>query len=358
MGYFAVLQPPGGSPFSVAHCHINLWVLSALGGNRYFLDVGLNIQAGQQANVAGLQLALPFGTDKNGLQDLTNLLTQPQIADLIFGVPTQCNDKQISFNKEGQAYTLTLTSVLAENSHDGSRRIEGKRFYSLWELKLATPIPPNEKRYFRVRFLVSSIGRTWLREGRAVLFDMRVADIRESVGVTELNKRKDHIVAIDKLYLFLIAPTLLELRRTEPPTHYMRLLEGGVWKPYLRRRSSLLGTDKLTIHQWRGEGISAQSPYRVFASFRRQPVHVSAAAWLGIVLVIVFVYWGSISGPVIDAWDRLWMLGNWVYILVAGVGFLTIAKIVPPIWRFFQTGVPKWFGRLDRLIYGEDSDVQ
>lgn len=352
MGYFAVLAPPG-PPFGVEKCHLNFWVLNAIGGYRYYLDVGLNIAAGGSA-VTRIQLALPFETADDALSDLTELLTDQKISNLIFGVPTNYTNNTITFQKDQVAESLRLVRVLAPDAADGSRRTQGNKYYSLWDINLSSIIPANEKRYFRIRFKLKSASRTWSWRRDGALLDMRFSDIREAVRVRELNARAANIVQIDSLNLFLIAPTTFELRRAEPNTHYMRLLESNVWEPYLRRKSDALGTGKLVIHQWRSQKIvSADSPLRVYALMRRRPFRAPLLVWVCVVLVVGFLFWQAISVALDDALRRVQALSNLMIALLGTIGILTIAKTITPLWNFLIEKLPRCLSWIDKRIYKE-----
>jgi hypothetical protein len=206
MGYYAVLQPPDGKPFQVTACHLNLWVLNALGKYLFYFDVGLHI-IGKEDGVSKVHLALPFRTQVGDLKDLSTILVQrPEVASLIFGVPVQVHSHTLTFHKYGkeQKYQVMGVDVGGEA---GSKRINGSDTYTLWEIKLSSALQRECDSYLRVRFTLSGLGRTWLWGADSVLFDMRVADIRGAIDAEELNKRERDIIPIRYFHIFLILPT-------------------------------------------------------------------------------------------------------------------------------------------------------
>jgi hypothetical protein len=107
------------------------------------------------------------------------------------------------------------------------------------------------------RFLVSRY---------SALIDVRFADVREAWNVTGLDALKSRIVPMENVNFFVVAPARYHLTATSPAVHYIRILEGRSWEDYLERKTTILGTEKLSIYQWRNQlkPITTADPFRVF----------------------------------------------------------------------------------------------
>jgi hypothetical protein len=274
MAFFAVLRDPADAPpgFAIRACHVNLWVLKGLFGRRNFIwDLGLEITPGIHG-FQRFQIAVPSGIADDGLSDLYDKLVDQNVAQLIFGRPVTLHGNTINYGS-GQ---LRLSRVPpAEAQVDRSRSGRG---FTIWNLKLGSPVPTGTDTYLRVRFVANDIGRlwTWRRFGFAhcgSLTDVRFSDVREASDVKDGESLQDRILPIEKLCFFVIAPSFFHLIATSPSLHYIRILEGRAWESYLSRRVSLFGEEKLTIYQWRnpvGSPVTNSSPLRVYLDLGSQ----------------------------------------------------------------------------------------
>jgi len=104
------------------------------------------------------------------------------------------------------------------------------------------------------------------------------------------------ILPIKELNLFLIAPGSLQFRAVSPPLHYMRLLEGRVWEPYLGRAADFWRTGKLVICEWRNkDSVSPMAPFRAFVDLSREfglmPLSNYVVSLILVALAILFAYY-------------------------------------------------------------------
>jgi hypothetical protein len=267
MGFFAVLRDEPEDNFDVIACHLNLWSLGGLFGHRVFLfDVGLRLKNKQERGLTKIRLAIPFGTDKESLEDLHDLMLNQSSARLIFGKPVTIDGSTIDYEGGVQVLVANISSNESQLHTELSDLGKG---YSLWTIKISPSIKSGEECYARVRFELRNLGRAWVwkRSGLAktgALVDLRVADVRQAVS--EWNALEDQIVPIQGINVFVISPASLQFRATSPSFHYMRLLEGRVWEPYLRRSSDFRRSAKLVIFEWRnnaGSQVDPAHPFRV-----------------------------------------------------------------------------------------------
>jgi hypothetical protein len=264
MSFFAVMRDDSDDNFDVIACHLNLWSLRGLLGHRVFLfDVGLRLKNKREKGLSKVRLAIPFGTDKESLEDLHDMLLNQSAARLIFGRPVKIEGSKIDYDTGVQIPVATVSSGESELITDLS---DSRKGYSLWLIKFSPSIKKDEECYLRVRFELRNLGRAWLwkRSGFATtgaLVDLRVADVRQAIS--KWNALEDQIVTIQEINVFVISPASLQFRATSPSCHYMRLLEGDVWEPYLRRKSGRR-PEKLVIYEWRSEKNSAIDSARAF----------------------------------------------------------------------------------------------
>jgi hypothetical protein len=266
MSFFAVLRDGSEDNFDVIACHLNLWSIGGLLGHKVFLfDVGLRLKNKHEKDLTKVRLAIPFGTDKESLEDLHDMLLNQSAARLIFGRPVKIDGSKIDYDTGVQIPVAAVSSGESELKTEFS---DSRRGYSLWAIKISPAIKNDEECYLRVRFEIYNLGRTWIwkRSGlvkTGALVDLRVADVRQAVS--KWNVLEDQIVPIQGINVFVISPASLQFRATSPSCHYMRLLEGTVWEPYLRRKSGMR-PGKLVIYEWRNKKdsvIDSADPFRV-----------------------------------------------------------------------------------------------
>lgn len=346
MGYFALFRTATGQSFEVLQCHINVWVLAGFPSHQFFLDVGLYLEAPAGHALPAFELAVPFQTNgADALRDLTAELTNQTTAELIFGtsVAIDTNTRTLNYLKGGQGHERRLEAVVTLPTKDASEPVERASDFTLWSIKLTTPIPAGEKRYLRFRFRIAGLGRTWQWGNYDALFNFRVSDIREAAGVTKLNDRKDRILDIKRLHLFLVAPSHLEPVVIEPELQYARLFEGENWESYLRRKVRFVfwwwRKPKLAIYQWTNAltetganppanppAVSRDAPFRAYAQLRCWPARLPNRWVMLAFLVFLVVFHEDILGVVqhIREWIKS-QIGGWWQGLLA-LGAVAVAK--------------------------------
>jgi len=334
MGFFAVLAAEASTPdvtHFVKRCHLNLWSLPGLGFGRrlLYLDVGLQVQAGQ-TEVTSVQILLPFRLEEGGwpdtsrvLQDLYPAITDQTTAELVFGGPVDITQQGGEHIVKIGDYpeTMKLVRVVPTSAkvvEDYAARPDS----TLVDVNLHEAIPPGTSVYFRVRFRVfgsAPIWR-WTRANGGAQVDFRIADVRESRFVdTERHLRK-RILEIDEANVFLMAHPRLELRARSPEFKYLRALEPGVWRDYLKGASYRFGGGALLVYYWRHarkvdnasdvtsrskDPIKADNPFRVFLDFHRPAGRPSwylpLQAALGVLLALLLVEFGARAD--VQDWD-------------------------------------------------------
>ena len=74
------------------------------------------------------------------------------------------------------------------------------------------------------------------------------------------------MVPIAKLNCFVILPAVFAAIGASPAVYYARILEGHAWRGYLKRKTCLIGKEKLAIYQWRNEenkAVGPKTPFRI-----------------------------------------------------------------------------------------------
>ncbi|MBI2987638.1 MAG: hypothetical protein HYY45_12810 [Deltaproteobacteria bacterium] len=359
MGYFAVLHDPADGPFEVAQCHLNLWCLPGLFGHHVFLwDVGLRVKAGQDKGMSKIQMALPFGTEKEGIEDLHDLLFEQRITQLIFARPVKVDGSTID-------YGLGPTNVVRvpKNETSFEKDLSGAN-YSFWKLNLSPHLEMGEEAYMRIRFKVRNPGRTWIWKHSGIakygaVVDLRIADVRETVTMPDWNAFENRILKIQKLNVFVSAPAPLQLRVTNPPLHYVRLLEGRAWEPYIGRAVDLLRLSKLVIYQWRNcedDPVDHNAPFRIFIDLSKEfpPIRIGDLLLTAVLLflsILIGFYLAphlpTINKKMLDLWSKF-------QILVGGLTLLGFLALVFRNYRYIRPlldSVRKIFLKIEDLIY-------
>lgn len=116
MSLVGVLKPSGGADVEVVALHVNFWALTVpitprgiveivkrRGARKAFIDVGVRFRVKSGA-IGGLPLILPADTALNDkVTDLSSLVLDESINDLIFGVVT---------SRSAIRYTTRLTMLM------------------------------------------------------------------------------------------------------------------------------------------------------------------------------------------------------------------------------------------------------
>lgn len=295
MGYFAVLSSTDVDRANILQCHLNLWCLPGIlpGRRLLYLDVGLEIEAPQNATVKEFQLLLPFRVEEGKwpdgteiVQDLYDSLGTDDITELVFGGPVV---EQSRSGDNGR--TLVISDYLSgfhlgriDSAHvKPAPDFEQRPDSSLYVVPLQVPIAAGQRRYVRMRWRVLQAGHLWRhsRSGRAARLDFRVCDVRESRFVSKERGLRKRICEIKSINFFLMAPPKLQATVHSPQFKYLRVLEPGAWSEYLRGASYLGFARGLLVYYWKHplesqsesqkESVSADNPFRVFVELYRRP---------------------------------------------------------------------------------------
>lgn len=228
-----------------------------LGHRLFFFDVGLAIEGSDQPGTSTFELAIPFGTRSGGIEDLGPKLRNEEVLNLIFSGNAKLSASGSQSSIDYGEKHLGLCSVDTAKS----RQITDTPDFSLWRVHLADAIKQGQPAYVRLRFEVDCLGRVWLWKRsmlakNGALIDIRIGDVR---GAPTPNGRvlASRVLNIKRLFVFVITPFWLKLHTASPDLHYIRILEGKVWEPYLGMATRLFGNDKSIIYQWRKENVSA-----------------------------------------------------------------------------------------------------
>jgi hypothetical protein len=280
MGFLGIVQDPFGPAFKVPELHVNLWVLPGLLGRHVvFLDVGMHLQASEEAPLTDVTLLIP-GRTVNQVTDLGNALTHPHVAQLIFGERVDVRGGDLHFKKvdvrggdvrfsEGEAIPIWHISMAGTRKDDAR---SGATF-SRWNVQFANPL--RDKAYLRLRFQIHPRCHMLLIRGfgmlaSRILVDFRVSDLRMSAVVPDGAIYQQALLPIGKLYCYIVLPTRFDTPGDSPSVRYIRIFEGTVWEPYLGRATYLLRPGKLTVYCWlHDDTVTINRPFRAFIDVKR-----------------------------------------------------------------------------------------
>ncbi len=343
MSLFAVLNSRQSPSPIVQDCHINIWSLGGFFGARQTVfDLGLCLKARESGPVSEFDLAIPFGTSEDSLEDLSDKLKDHVTLSLVFSGAADFSSEPsptITYGDE----SLLLRSIDPDRSCREEKQCNDQ--VSVWKIRLRSPIEADAPVYVRLRFLVTGLGRTWLwRKSmwakNGAIVDFRVGDVR---GTTGFNSRLDEsrIVRIERLYVFVIAPAWLELRTASPDLHYIRILEGRPWWDYLGSATSLFGEEKLVIYQWRDteKGVDAGRSFHSFLDLNRHGPYPTVWTLVRSTLVIaglfglVWLFLTQVEGLRVSVANTLQAVQSLAVEQWTGLG---IAGALWLVWRLFK----------------------
>jgi hypothetical protein len=369
LAFFAVLRPERADRadwYDPDSCelHVNLWCLGGLLGRTFLLDVGLLVRAGEKP-LSTMSLGVPFDTER--LEDLADKILSRQGAELIFDAPWKSTTEDGLTFRNGKSITVRRLDS-ANCTQDEQRRASG---FSLWKLVLDKPVEAKQAAYIRVRMRVIGLGRAWqwqrtLFAKNGAIVDLRVADVRGTLQLPSGEILSERVLPIDKVGIFVIAPSRFRLHTQNPQPHYVRVLEGGAWKDYLERVPEFLGgRSKLIVYYQRGEGsaadgrISVEKPFRAFLGLTRDPPvqPLTSALRITIVLSLTALLLTRVPARpdvtyVVTAVGRILRK---MYIAIVGTGFaglivFLLAKRYVPIKATLQ-GASVALRRLEAWLY-------
>lgn len=319
MSYFAVLseQP---DQIAIAHCHLNIWVLTGLFGRRvFYLDVGLGIKV-SGSRPAKLSIALPGAVSDGDAEDLRQITLKN--ANLIFGEPAKVVDRRIEYGND----TLCVSGVRASRDTNC-----GGEDYCIWDIE-PTDWSEDGETYVRVRFRLTSFARSWVPQRSGALLDLRLCDVREAVNSKGLESIDNRICSIEHLNVFAIIPASLKARAQSPAPRHVRLLEGEAWSDYLQRRTSRLSKRKLLVYHWRHkEEINRQNPFRAFLDLSEEHAVIRrrTLAFVALVAALTVV----ISRELFSSWatETVTLLRNQLTLVLSLVSLGAILKLFPQL---------------------------
>jgi hypothetical protein len=310
MGFLGKRRDPAGPDFMVPELHVNLLLLPGLFGRQVILiDLGIHLQVDAGGPLTTFEIALPAGTDPEGLTDIAKSLETTETAQLIFGERVSVEGGSLRF-EDGTSVPLCNISKTG-TKRDAQKSTVG---FSHWRIELAHPVA--SRGYLRLRFRVLSRGRMLLKRGfgmfaSRILIDFRISDLRESWTVPDGPIYRDALVPIQKLYFFVVLPARFHDPSMSPRPRYMRILEGTLWEPYLQRAVYLLRQGKMTVYSWRAESITITAPFRVFLDVTRDTrlrVYYLLLAAVVTVLTLLLVDPSLISrSTFFELLGRLWV---------------------------------------------------
>jgi hypothetical protein len=282
MATLAVLREKNAN-FSVHRLHVNIWSVAGLGRRKLYFDLGLELLT--ETELPYVDVLLPFTAAPDKWTDLSKEIGVLDTARLIFGTDVVVTDegRTIALPREvrdGQtveeARSLTIIPIEAARELTGSTAAFLKRErMSLWRLTLSQPATRQRNTYLRIRFHVRHHDRLWISpDGRGVLTDLRVSDIRETISPGRRTSGLESIALrfapITSLNILIVVPVHLRQRTVSPAFRYVRLFEGSVWQPYLRGRApTLFARDRLVLYHWSHKSLidtaeGRTAPFRGF----------------------------------------------------------------------------------------------
>jgi hypothetical protein len=268
MGFLGIVLAPDGPKFEVPEVHINLWVLPGLLGRHVvYFDIGIHLCADPAVPLESFCVVLPAATTDE-VTDLADVFKNKDAAQLIFGERVDVMAEQLKFIDGESVPILRISSSLTCRDNKKS-----SPSFSRWDIRLARPL--TTKGYVRLRFRIRTRGHMLLMRGYGmlasrILADLRVSDPRESATVPDGALYEEALVTIGKLYCYVMLPARFHSPSASPEMHYIRILEGSTWEPYLGRATYLLRQGKLTVYCWYHlEPITMNRPFRAFIDVKR-----------------------------------------------------------------------------------------
>lgn len=326
MGFFAISSRGSPSRFSIEACHLTFWVLPnhwynliLLKGFRYSFDVGIRIKA--ESELRRIRVAFPFDSEASTLSDLSNFVLDAEFAPLIFAQPVSVNGAMLSYDGSAIGQGNVSDRVVPISIENSTAEQESDPRFSVWTIELREPLKTGESGYIRFRQQIKKPGVLWTSKGwgyakRGIIVDLRVADVRESNILGLGRAEAPHIVPIQRLFLFLGAPSYFVPKHVSPPLHYSRLLEAQIWQKYLKAPFSApyFGhPTRISIHQWRSPGaatttptpVDLNKPYRAYMDVTRE---------FGPSLLLLYLAGTAVFPLLVKGWEWLWshIISGWI----------------------------------------------
>lgn len=362
MTSFTVFSRSDGVSFDVTRLDINQWILPGIFGRQVILcDVGLRLSltgAVTDQRPLKFDLGLPFTVrDEQGLHDLVPvMLEKPELCSLIFGdikaVPNSFGSGVSTVDDGGGDMRLERCDS-ASSKPDSSVQADGRPF-SLWTVAAkAVDIPSGVSVYMRFRFRLQKAGSTWAwqrgeRRRSHAISDLRVNELRDKPQFNGTGPDFSRALPIERVNGFVITQARLKAGRVSPEPKYVRILEGGLWDSYVKRRLSR-SEEPFIATYWTATKVDRDKPFRAFLEVeRRRP---TSARW-SMVTIVLLVAAFTLLEPLesvktsiaANALSALWAICTTIFsatLLIAAVR-LVVRSVSGGKWRIVAKFFDKW----------------
>jgi hypothetical protein len=187
-----------------------------------------------------------------------------------------------------------------------------------------------------------------------------VNDEREAQSVDDASEFIHHLLPLESLNAFVIAPAAFVPSVITPEPSYVRALEGTSWEGYLGRKTDIPRNEKFLIYHWKKDGpTTAADPFRAFLQLeqRRSPL----PSWSDLMPVLLALAL-AIALLDVDFRDQVGdVLNSFVDFLFSGFnlafglgGLLAFAVFLFAVWDRLRQ-VANWLrgsgARIDKAVY-------
>ena len=329
MGLLGILKPESdaGSDYEVEAMHFNLWVLPTkrlswssspkiqCKGKNFYIDVGMRIKL-KKGSLNSINIHFPCKIDRTSFCDLSDLVKDEKINDLIFGTVATSRNNTIEYPGDSFAKNKKIKDIVVD-----LRNIETNEDED-YTINFSSDIEKLTRNYvyayLRFRVGVKDASMTWASKGWGsdkfgAIFDLRVSDAREGKFNQQGQSEVSSFMPINRFFGFLIVPASFVPVNHSPPLHYSRLLEPNIWKPYLEYCRAFSTSEKFAIHQWRSpanEVVNYENPFRAYMHLHRE--FGTALFFLYVILLVA----AALVGAIISESP----LPAWLYAKIAEVG--------------------------------------
>jgi hypothetical protein len=260
----------------------------------FHIDIGIRLTVKSGA-IDSIKMILPCIDAKTAYTDLSEIVLDEKINDLIFGRPVKSNTNTISYVRNGQDIVDNVIKTTVKTNDDKQ---------NIAEIRFTSPVNATKNEvsiYIRFRYTCNNVDTLFISKGwglakKGYVFDLRINDVRETIERHLDPTRK--LLDVKEVNAFLIHP-INYMRQTEgTQSFYSRLLEFSAWSEYLKGVYKEKIYTKMVISQWKNNTqISSSSPYRIFA-------HINKEFGQGLLL---FYLIGALTGPFINL--VIWLFG-------------------------------------------------
>lgn len=279
MAVIGVLAPHGAAEIEVEALHVNFWALTTpftaagaweyitrLGSLKTFLDIGIRFKI-IRGTVSSLTMLIPRRLSRDDdFLDLSSLVLDENLNDLIFGVVTKTVGTIIKYDLFGTAVSDDVLGI-SDFRRNGA------------ELRLITerPVDASDQIYY-VRFRMACrrksemfFAKGWGLAKQGYIFRCLINDIRGTSEIRQSGNVADRLLQVKVCYTFLVAHSSFVPVLASPALYYSRLLEASVWRAYLASCGAIRSSHTYTIHQWRSTAdISLSAPFRAYGHLHRE----------------------------------------------------------------------------------------